>query len=695
MTIYSRSPEGRHLVPSSPQEGRLNTVSGVVALIVFASLLLSVQQIQLAPHFFDLSQEYTALIFGKRPEILGLHPLFSSDSYQPLFYLIPWPLLKYPAFAMWATVICAIAPLVLLFLSLRQMSFSVRAGVSAIIITYSIGWLLSDRYLQLPNPFSFYNSVNFRMTVFPAFALFVVCCSLRRWILAGLLLGVVAVSHAKFGVRMWVLTDVLFVFFWLFPKFGIKWIGTKAFLGFQAGFLILFIGTAWHLFSWGNSFWHSAAPRVAELIPPLGFLIKNEPDDWLLLYLSPSVLFMTLALPAIAVGLSFHVMRGASAANLKRIAAIGLVSNLFALLATLGGLWLEYAGLSMLPPRFALTVVLIRPWDYAWIPVMTIGLIGILNLETRTTKPLRKSAVPLIATCCLVAALVGACKRNGAHAPLVAEERLPDYSIDHAVLEICSDSQAAHSQAKVDALQAIWNMDLPRFLAASSAMSDAFKKATDHVSGWTMMEDPEALNLKAIFQMRVGKLSDGLLILRMQNQQIKSVKSPESVWQGDVIWGCAPASGASATFVPVRKSWSDFDKAAAWIDKHTDPSSRVIQMAPLTPVMARTKRVSFWENKIDSHPMYSFPAYYGIGLDRLAAIAGPSSNETTPGYRYGDAGEASRRFFLSLTRDDFARINQRYGRYEYILTEADHKTGLPLVYANETYAVFRCCEATD
>jgi hypothetical protein len=204
-----------------------------------------------------------------------------------------------------------------------------------------------------------------------------------------------------------------------------------------------------------------------------------------------------------------------------------------------------------------------------------------------------------------------------------------------------------------------------------------------------LVSDPEADNLKAMFEFRTNDYAAGFATLLAQNELVLNPAPNTPGWLGDVNWECpANMPSGSIAFRRVYLPWKDFDEATAWIAKNTSPHSRVINMPSLTPVMARTKRVSFWETKIDTHPMYSFPGYYGIGLDRLEAIAGPNTIELTPGFRYGDPGESGRRGFLSLKREDFERISATYGPYQYILTERQHRIDLPLVYSNGSFAVY-------
>ena len=668
---------------------RAATALGAATVLAYVSAFVWANGINLVPHSYDLSQEYTAFVFGRLADTLDRHPLFYSDAYLAVLHLIPFSLLTKTSVTVTLVLICATTPALLLFLTLRRLDFSALSSAAAVIITYSAGSVPLQQFMHLPNPFLIYNAVNFRMAAFTGAAVAAYFCARRHWFLAGLGLGLAAASHAKFGMRLWGLTTAVIVICAMVPAFRPWSIGWKDFGRLQAGFVLLFFSTLRQLLGVSAHFDTLALPRAPELISPLGFLLKNEPDDWLLLFNSTRHIAGALALAVAVIALSGWLLRRNIQKNLRGLAVFALVTNTLMVVAILVELWLEYIGLSWLPWRPMLTFVLVRLWDIFWVAPLFLGLLITLALATLPRRPIGTAAIALAMAACMAGAVRAAVSHRTDRAFLDYNEHPPSYAIDYVVLTVCSANQAEHARHQADATAALWARDRKAFATALDGMDATFSAA---VKGTLprIGSDLEAANMRAMFEMREGRYAAGFSLLRAQAERIATV----SRWYGDVAWRCKPAARAEeASFEAVSLPWRDFDAAAEWIANNTPIRARVIHMASLGPAMSRTKRVSFWETKVDSHAMYSFPGYYSIGLDRLAQIAGPSAIELTPNFRFGDAGERGRQFFLSLTREDFARIGEIYGPYDYVLTEVGHRLALPVLYANEHYQVYACCAA--
>ena len=659
-------------------------------IIIFLSIAIFIRKIELNP--FHYNQEIAVLIFGNFPENIGRHPLFYEDSFVPLMHYLPPALLNNTGFTVLAVTAMAISPWVLMFATLRKLSIPSLAALLAVIVTFYVGSNYGAAYLQEPNPFMMFRSINFRMIIFPLLGLFTYLCATRRWFLAGLAMGLLAASHAKFGAKIWLLTTLIYFALALWrsaPHAKPSW---KSFFALQSGFGLTFAYTAWQLVHASTYFSQLLEPRVDELISPFGYLLKNEPDDFLFLFNSSRQVYGAFLFILVGGVLSLWLTFRGKTPALRGLATIGVIANGVSLLALTFEVWFEKIGMSLLPSIAILKLFLLRPWDLLWVAPFSIGVLGCLTLAIQPRRSIGDWTAAGLLLVCTAGAFRSAAADPAFWSLLDPVEHTPSAVPNYIALKICSSSKDAHERAKAEAIEALWKRDRDSLDKALHTMDLAFKSANNG-RFVKLTSDPEAVNLRIIFELRVGNYAQGYAYLLTQNSLILNPASEIYFWKGDVVWECAADMAAETIgFQDIVRPWKDFAGATDWIRANTPPHSRIIHMPSLAPVMARTRRVSFWETKIDSHPMYSFPGYYGIGLDRLQAIAGPNSIELTPGFRYGDPGENGRRFFLSLSKEDFKKLNEKYGTYELILTERQHQLDLPLAYSNDSFAVYRLVE---
>ncbi len=661
-----------------------------ITILVF--IFVFIRKIEINP--FNYNQEVAVLLIGRLPENIGQHPLFYKDSFLPLMHYLPIWLLSNTGFTIASVLSMASAPWVLLFVTLRKLSIPSLAALLAVVVTFYIGSNYGLVYLQEPNPFMIFRSINFRMIIFPLLGLFIYLCATRRWLLAGLAMGLLAASHAKFGAKLWLLTSLIFFALYVWRSPSDEKPTWKSFLLVQLGFIATFAYTAWQLSYASGYFAELPDSRVAELITPFGYLLKNEPDDFLFLFNSPKQIYGAFLFIAIASLLSFWLLYHGKVPSLRRLAKIGLIANGVSLLALTVEVSFEKFGISFLPPMAMLKIFMLRPWDFLWVAPLSIGILGCLALAIQPRRSIGDWTAVGLLLVCMASTLHSLIAEPAPWLLLDRVEHTPTAVPNYVSLRVCSSSESAHEMAKAEAIEALWNRDRNGLDKALNAMNLAFNSANNGTFS-KLVSDPEADNLRAIFEFRVGDYARGYADLLSQNNLILNPAPGIDGWMGDVVWECtADTALESMGFYNVVRPWTDFADATKWLNTNTPPLSRVIHLPSLAPVMARTKRVSFWETKIDSHPMYSFPGYYGIGLDRLQAIAGPNSIELTPGFRYGDPGETGRRAFLSMTREDFKRLNEKYGPYEFILTERQHQLDLPLVYSNDSFAIYRQDESS-
>jgi hypothetical protein len=666
-----------------------------ILVVAFASLNIVIARIQADPFGTTLWQEYADFILGRRPENFNVHPLFHPDTYVPPLYLLPVKILNSPLVQVSAVALCWITPPVVLLFILRRLEFDALTSALIVMLTVGLGQRYLQEYMLAPQPFTYYDTIDFRMTVIPSLAFMAYFIVARHHFIAGLFAGFALVSHLKFGFRAWMLTTFVFGALAIFDHLRGRAIDFRALLRFQIGFLLVFAGSLWSVLRALHAFDHVSEPRATEVISSLGWMIKNEPDDWLLLFQPKPFMVGVVLLAVGAIVVCLWLARSDSRPNVQKLALIGLAATGFAVFMLALEVIFEKWGLSLLPWQLSLAYLLNRPWDFLWVPPLSLALAGGAALLYRRTRGLLYYTMAI--------SIVGAYFAQQIHdavaAPggprLIAPKWQPPAAIvDYSVLTICSPAADEHRQARADATAALMQRQFPEFEAAIARMRSAFRSAVGEQGSWPRT-DLEADNLVAIRDMREGRYAAAFANLRAQDREIQRVSPQDHPWPGDIDWFCAPGQKPGVGWRTVVLPWDDFDEALGWIARHVPAGTGVIQPPSLPYVVARSDHPSFWQTKSDSHLMYLYSAYYGFGLNRLNRLAGPGALEYSPGFRFGDPGERARKFYRALTAEDFSAIQHDYAPYRIILVEADQTLDLPLLFSNHSFAVYECCSERD
>jgi len=665
-------------------------------VLAFASLKFFAETIRLNPFESSQWQEYTGFIVGRRPENIGAHPLFQTDVYLPPLYLLPFDILKAPVVQIAAVVLCWVTPLIAMLHTLRKLGFDALTAAFVVMFASYLGQAWLQLYMLAPNPFYYYGAIDFRMTVIPCLALMAYCMAARRWLLAGLFAGLTVVSHIKFGLRAWVLVTILMTAFIVARRWRRQGLQLGTFIRFQAGFSIILAPTLFSVMRALHAVAQLQGPRAAELISPLGWLIKNEPDDWLLLYQPANFLTGIVLLAIAAILLCLWLGRRGSDETYRRLAWIGALSSAFALVMLAVETCFELWGLSVLPWSVSLALLLDRPWEFLWVAPLALGIMGGALLFNH--RPRGVVAYAILAL--ILGGYFGkqlqriATSAQGFH-PLVTERLAPAAALDYSVLTICSLHADEHARAKAEAIASLLQADAPHFEQAVARMQAIYRNSVGGNSSIPRI-DLEAENLLAIAAMRAGKYAAAYAGLRAQDDEIHRLTPSEHPWSGDVQWVCdRDAKADTVRWETVLLPWPDLDEALVWIARHAPAGVGVIQPPSLSYVTSESKHAALWQTKFDSHAMYLYVDFYRLGLNRLNLVAGPGALEFSPGFRYGDPGEAGRRFFRALQPNDFSEIQRQYPAFRLILTEATQHLDLPLLFSNRTFTVYRCCSRAD
>ncbi len=685
---YATSQKGAR--PVATAFAAFNWQWAAVLVVAFASMRILADKIQPDPFRTSLWQEYTAFILGRRTENMGTHPLFQPDTYLPPLYHLPFKILNDEIVQLLAVILCWTAPLLILLYTLRKVGLDAVTSFLVVLLTSFIGQNYLQGYMLAPNPFTYYNTLDFRMTVIPCAALMVYFSTAGRWFTAGLFSGLAVVSHIKFGFRVWLMTTFILGVLAVLDRLR-DGLSLRAIARFQIGFFMVFAGVLRPVVRALHAFDHVNEPKSPEMISPLGVLIKNEPDDWLLLYQPAAFLIVNVVFCIAAIMLCIWLVKREDQGSASRVARVGALASGFALCMLGIEVLFEKFGMTFLPWQISLTYLLNRPWDLLWVAPLALTLTGsVVLLNGRFKGAFFNGLITSV-----LAAYFGLQLHNAIASPqglrtLVATWASPAAVLDYSVLTICSAAAHEHQQARSAAVAALRGNDLPQFEAAISRMRSSFPSGL--TEGPLLRTDLEADNLVALEDMRKGDYSAAFAKLRAQDAEIQRLSPAEHPWSGDLEWECAPSQKTGTTgWRSIVLPWNDFDQALTWVAAHAPPGTGLIHPASLPAVAALSDHPSFWLTKFDSHSMYLYPAYYPFGLHRLDLIGGPGALELSPGFRSGDPGENGRRFFLGLKAEDFSHIQARYRAYHFILTERDHRLDLPLLFSNSSFAIYRCC----
>lgn len=656
------------------------------------------KKIDISPFFYEQSIEYEYFILAYSDVFSGMHPLL-DNIYRPLVYAIPFDFIDATITHILSVFIFAAAPLLILLRIFKLLSFQPLPTMFVVVFAMFCGQYLFVPYMLMPTPFSVYDSFNFRMFAPTAFALMALFLVKRRWIVAGFFFALTSMSHPKFGIRVCELMGLLLAVLYFFPrilpnKAVISWGDAARFFGV---FALVFAPSAYALLQAPGYFAQLDLPRAEPLISPLGWLIKNEPDDWLFTYLPAKIVVGSLVLNVVAALTSGWLATRLRQTNpqLAAIGSIGLVANLFALSMHLAEIVFETWGLSHLPWEISLTITLMRAWDFLWVAPLTISIISVLGAFHYLERTrFFHHALTICVMLSFVALLVPLMSAEHKERLTVREKILPKSFVDHSVLTVCSPDGAKHIEAKADALAALRKNDEVAFNASVARMRALFSSVAKD-RRIDLADDIEAEALEALHSMRQGDYAAGLGSLRRQHHEIARLSPDEHPWVGDVAWRCPSQQSPGLYWDVLERPWQDYDDALSFLAKKTDAGTGIFPYPSAVALLARSKHAAFWEPGFDSHAMYMYPAYYSVGLERLNALAGEGAVEAAPGFRFGDSGENGRTFFLSRTAEDFIRLQAKYPKYKYIFTDILHVLPFPRIYTNASFAIYSCCEMAD
>ena len=369
-------------------------IQGLIILLViifFASAMAGRKQFVLDPYqtFDPMPQVY---ITSTSDNTHGqVHPLYSKELYiPPALKLFPSQFL----FSSWFHVFSAIAYWVFtiggVFILLRMGGLTNYQSMAITLFTLFAGNLivreLFDISLLAPAPYVGYTYYSIRTPVIPLSALGLIAIFKRRFVVGGVLIGLATFFHIKFGFRFFglILFSMLLWKFWGSRRVSLsqKDMTWKNIVSFVVSWGGLFVITMWQIKSSMHFFGSLNLQQSQPLISQLAWLIKMEPDDYLISYHFPLGLsfFVFLFMAVVTIVSCEIIIKLTHVQPWKKLMVVWEIATLGAVLFFGIGFLFESFLIDFLPLSVARSIAMTRFWDLIWVVVFGFWITSILAL---------------------------------------------------------------------------------------------------------------------------------------------------------------------------------------------------------------------------------------------------------------------------------------------------------------------------
>ena len=284
----------------------------VVLLIVVLGTLMAARK-QFTTNFEEICCSYEwSVIEGHEKKLGHLHPLFRKDAFEPpSLSIIPYSLHYSKGFHVISAVLYWIFVITLVFLIIRQVGLSYYGSIVLTMFVLFVGNLVVREMFDIPligpAPYIGYQNFDYRIFVIPLSLASILSAFRGQMILSGVLVGLATIVHIKYGFRMFGLLMGCMILWNLWgyrraeaPKLKMPW---KSVTGFAFCWIVQLAAILIYILNTSSLFGEIETPRVATpFLSRLGWLIKNEQDDWLISYNfhSDVTFFGFLLLPSFA-----------------------------------------------------------------------------------------------------------------------------------------------------------------------------------------------------------------------------------------------------------------------------------------------------------------------------------------------------------------------------------------------------------
>jgi hypothetical protein len=682
----------------------------VVILVVVALGVSMAARKQFSTDFSELFYPYEySIVEGHEKELGHLHPLFHKDVYSPpALMVVPYSLHNSKEFHIFSPIFHWTLVIALMALIIRQAGFDHYSSIVLTILVLFVGGLAAREIFDIPilgpAPPVGHQSFDYRMSLIPLTLTSIILVFRGRLILSSIVVGLITIIHIKYGLRVF---GLLMGCIALWNLWGCRWVKEpqlripwRSVAGFSCCWVIIFVPWYLYIHNTLQLFAELDFPRVGTpFLSRLGWLIKNEPDDFLIsLYFSPSRVsfFGFLFLAVATIVLCELIRRRVPKIELKIMAAILILSVLVSVIFFSYGLLFENFLIDYLPLSWSTNLMLTRAWDLIWvvpmaftIAVYSYSLLWAENLGRKFKKypfVIRKLFLHMVLAGFVTLNLyIFIEKKDGSVFKNTAEA---DWSLSLPYTQICTEDTALYKKTVDKLWKLVGKRDKTKFLEQLQILEATFDRTLKPAIS-EKINNPDVKNLKVIHDLKSNRYS--LAIRKL----METVTEERLTYIGSDIpsylWSC-DEKGPGIHRERIEISFQDFYDASQWISKNTPFNRGVISPPYIRRMGLYSRRVTLYDNKLDAFVAGMIKEFYPIGVHRMQTLAGLYGVEMAPGIRHGVVGLRGRAYFLSLQRKDLLQIKKNYPYYEYLVTENQALSGFPKLYSNASLAVYDISE---
>ena len=682
----------------------------ILVLVIVALGVSMAARKQFVTDFGELFYPYEySVVEGQEKELGHLHPLFRKDAFVPPALMIPYSLHFSKGFHVFSPVLHWVLVIALMTLIIRQAGFDRYSSIVLTMFVLFVGGVAAREIFGIPligpAPSVGYQSFDYRVFITPLTLVSILLVFRGRLILSSILLGLTTIIHIKYGLRVFGLLMGCVI---LWNLWGCRWvkepqlrISWRSVAGFGFCWFIPFV--IWYLYIQNtlHLFAELDVPRVGTpFLSRLGWLIKNEPHDWMISYWFrfkvPFFGFLFLAIATIV--LCELIRRRMPETRLKIMTAILTQSVFIALLFFSCGFLFEIFLIDHLPLSWSTILMLTRAWDLIWvvpmaftIAVCSYSLLWAEDLSQKFQKHpfvIHKLFLHVaFAVFVLVNLYIFIDKKDGSIFKKTDPADLPNLSMSYT--QICTEDTALYEKTMNRLWKLIARQDETAFYEQLQILEAIFDR-TLRPAKIKETNNPDVINLKVLYDLKSDRYS---LASRRLGMGLFIEKDFDWNGQGGMhyFWSCDGGKlGIHRGRLEVP--FQDFYDVSQWVSKNTPVDRGVIAPPYIERFSNYSRRVDFYDLKREGHMMYMIKEYYPIALHRLQVLAGPYAPIIEPGVRTGLFGMRGRAHFLSLQQEDFLRIRESYPHYDYLVTENQTLLGFPKLYSNASFAVYGVSE---
>lgn len=665
----------------------------VLLIVALGALMAARKQFITKP----MSSWEHSLVESQERNLGHVHPLFSKHAYTPPIYTwIPYALHDSKIFHVLSAAFYWVLVIALVFWIVRQTGFDNYFSIVLTMLVLFVAGVAAKEIFGIqmlgPAPNVGYQNFDWRIFIAPLSLGSILLAFRSRLILSGVMIGLTSIIHIKYGLRVFVLMIGCMVLWNLWgyhwvkkPQLKIAW---RSVVGFGCTWFVLF--TTMLLYSLNSLSWFATldVPKVATpFISRLGWIIKNEPDDYMISYYFNSGIpffgFIFLAISTII--LCELIRRDIHDTRLKTMVVILMFSVLISLSSFSYGFLFETFLIDHLPLNLSTMLILARAWDLIWVVPIAFSIAIFLYLFLwaedlgRRFKirhfAIRKIFLHLVFLVFVLLNLYIFIDKKNSSIFKTNFEALPH--LDLSYTQICTEDTELYKKTVDSLWRLVERQDEVKFDKQLQILENIFDRTLKPTKIDTI-NNPDVKNLQILYNFKSNRY-------RLASQELLEIGSPPSIPL--YFWSCDEKKpGIHRTFVKIP--FLDYHDISQWINKNTPFDRGVINPPYMFKLSVYSRRVDFWDLKRDGHLMGQAKEYYPIGLHRLQTLAGPYAVKMAPGIRSGVIGLRGRAYFLSLKQEDFLRIKENYPHYDYLVTENFNLPGFSMIYSNNSYAVY-------